>query len=165
MTALAGRKLRASQINGLAQPLRGAILAQAGVYLTTSGSTELALPKFSLSNVTVPNGGAVRFEANLRLSGGSGTAVAGDTFEMKVRQTTALTGTTVVSWRYIVPSANQASVSFGYAWIPPTAISGEVFHLSLQRIAGTGVLGVEASGLSSFNIYYVLDTSVWSNVP
>jgi hypothetical protein len=167
MTVQSGASITSAMINSLSQPAKGAILTQAGTYLTTSATTELALPKFSLAGVTVPPNGVMKFDLNTRLSGGSGTAVAGDTFEFRVRQTTALSGTLVAQVRYIVPSANQANFSPNYVWAPATnSVINTTFHLSLVRIAGTGVLGIEAGSLSSFGIYLISDTvNVWGLIP
>lgn len=150
---------------GLEAPLKGNILNVAGTYLTTSGTTELGLTKLSLTGITIPANGVMGFEASLRLSGGSGTAVAGDTFIVRVRQTTALSGTIRAEWRYIVPSANQASAFFSMPFVPTSgSVSNDSFHLSIVRLIGSGVLGVEGDLLSSFSIWYVLNTSVWSVV-
>lgn len=149
---------------GLEQTVKGSILNVAGTYLTTSSTTELGLTKLSLTGITIPSGGVMKFEASLRLSGGSGTAVAGDTFEIKVRQTTALSGTIRAAWRYIVPSANQASAYFSAIYIPSGGVSNQTFHISLQQIAGSGVLGLEGDLLSYFSISYILTTSTWSVV-
>lgn len=159
---LAGRKLRAEELNALPQPLDGNILAQSGTYLTTSSTTELALPKLSLTGVTAGTNGALRFEMNLRLS----TGTAGETFEFSIRQTTALTGTLRAQIRHIVRSGNQYAETIAFPWVPANgSVVGDSFHLSITRISGAGTLAVEADNRSSFAVYSVLDTSVWSNVP
>lgn len=165
---LAGQKLRAEDLNVLAQPLKGAIPIQVGTYLTTSGATELAMPKLSLNGITLGTDIAIQFQAALRLSGGSGTAVAGDTFEFVIRQTTPLVGLAVAGWRYIVPSGNQANMTHIYNWVPSgggITVINDSFHISMFRVIGTGVLAVEAGSISSFAAYAVRGTDVWTRVP
>lgn len=164
MTFLAGQKLRAEDLNVLAQPLKGAIPIQAGTYLTTSGGTELALPKMSLAGITLGTNIAMQFQMALHLSGGT----AGDTFDFFVRMTTPLSGLLVAQVRHIVASANQHNMTHIYNWVPSggsITVANDSFHLSMARVAGAGVLAIEAGSISSFAAYAVRGTDVWTRVP
>lgn len=147
--------------NGTVKPLRVKILGQVGTYLTTSGSTELGLTKLSLTGINLTSTQGMKFVVSLRLSGGT----VGDTFSVQVRQTTALTGTPRADIRHIVPSANQHTLDVEFPWLPGVTITNESFHLSLVRVAGTGVLGVEADSRSSFGIYSIGDNTIVSVIP
>lgn len=152
--------------NSRSKILRGNILVQAGSYLVTSGATELALPKLSLTSVTAPSGWGLVFAINLRVSGGAGGYSSADVFEFRVRQTTAVSGTLLASARFN-PIANfQNNVSFALPWITTGSIVADSFHLSVARVTGGGTIQVESNGggNSSFSVALSNDNTVWSNV-
>lgn len=161
-----GQRLTSALLEGIPKPLGGKMLIQSGTYLTTSGGTELKLPKLALTGITVASNAALAFRLDARLSGGSGTAVANDIFEFRVRQANDTSGTIVWACRYTVPSANQTNVSYEQTDIPQVTVSNESFYLSVIRITGSGVLGIESQGggMTSFGAYTSLTSSVWSRI-
>lgn len=156
-----GARLTSALLEGLAKPLQYKVLTQSGAYLTTSGTTELKLPKLTLSGVTLAANAGRRFVFAGRLVGGTG----GDSFEFRVRQSNDTSGTVVASWRYDVKSGNQSDATLVNVDAPGPAVNNDTFYLSLVRIAGSGTLTVQADRLTSFGVDSMLNSTYIISVP
>jgi hypothetical protein len=162
-----GQRLTSAVLNGLPQPLQGKILGQASAtYLQTSGTTELKLPKLTLTGITVASGAALEFRLNARISGGSVPPVPNDVFEFRVRQANDTSGTIVSAFLWIIPSTDQCDMSWSRVTVPSVTVSNETFYLSVVRILGSGTLGVQGqSGTTQFAAYSSLTNAIWAVVP
>lgn len=116
--------------------LAGRIISTIGLIHTTSGTTELNVPKLQISNILVEANRPYIFNFNLYVQG----SVALDSFYVRVRQNTGLTGTVLAFTPFIVNSAGKDdTVSLQLPWKP--AVGGTTtFFVSLVRASGSGTL-------------------------
>lgn len=143
------------------QLLSGVSLAQVGTYLTTSGTTELNLAKLAVSGINYGSTDVLKFTVLARFSGGA----AGDTFEVRIRQTTALSGTLLKSGRVIVDSANQFNKVIELPWVPGSSGTNQSFFVSLVKIVGSGNLAVEGDNNTQHILTKIGTTARYTLVP
>lgn len=124
---------------------------------TTSGTTELNLPKLALANVPVVSGRAYVF--HLYLYGNP--SVANTDFWFRVRTTTAVSGTNILRWNLYGSGAANLDEMAGYVapWIA-TSTGNVSFYLSAAQLTGSGNLNVCAG--SAFWIADGGAASQWS---
>ncbi len=136
---LAGQKLTAGQLNDATQKtIKSIEIGVAGAVYTTSGTTELNMPRFSVGPVSVVNGALYLWNLRLDLQNTVGT----DVFNLIIRRTTALTGTVISDW-LIRTSSGTVGYSQNY-WddFVSSADESVQYYVSVQRLSGTGTLSV-----------------------
>lgn len=136
---LAGQRLTAGQLNDATQKtLKSVEVSTAAVINTTSGTTELNVPKLALSGIPQVAGGLYRFSPRLTVQNSVGT----DDYSLILRRDTALTGTVVRQW--FLYSPNLTSVRQWQSWADITAIADETvnYFVSIQRTAGSGTIAI-----------------------
>lgn len=149
--------------NGLLKPWGGVVVTTAGSLVTTSGSGESNISNLALS----ANGRSLvqnRFYL-LCLQIEGNVADAGDQFRFRVRRDTALSGTTVGSFRW-----NSATVGgfndtkfFMLPWKSPTNVSNAKLYVSVAREAGSGTMQVFGDSNTAFWVMDAgSDTAIWS---
>lgn len=128
------------------------IATTAGFMATTSGTTELNLPKIAIENYRVTSGFFYTFALSLFYNFAS--VVAGDAYAVRIRKDTALSGT-VVGLFSIRPASADTFDDTKTFYLPWRATATDVdadFYVSVQRIAGSGTLGINGDRLSAFEV-------------
>jgi hypothetical protein len=127
--------------------LAGRIATTAGVINGAVAGTETTITKLTVAGVRVRLGAFYEFGINL-----SGQAsVVNDSFTLRVRRDTALTGVVVASTALITQVSNYThSRSMVYPWRCTADNPSAPFYVSLQRGAGTGVMDVNGDRATSF---------------
>lgn len=141
---LAGQRLTAGQLNDATQKtIKTVQVSQSGIVYTTSGTTQLNMPKFAIGPVALVAGALYRFDVRMTMQ----YAVSNNQeYNLIIRRDTALTGTVVVDW-VIYPAPNVAGFSFT-AWNEFTASADEPavnFYASVQRLNGANTMDVYGS--------------------
>lgn len=123
---------------------------------TTSGTTELNIPKLALLTVPVVAGRAYLFNAYLYVN----PSVANSDYWFRVRTSTALTGTEIVRWNIDQATGGlDQMVSCAAPWIA-TFTGSMSFYLSAQQMIGSGSLNICAG--SAFWVADAGAPSQWS---
>lgn len=144
---LAGQRLTAGQLNDATQKtLKSIEVSQAGIIATTSGTTELDVPKLGLGPVPLVNGGLYQFESRFTLQNSNGT----DEYTVRVRRDTALTGAIVTTWVVYAPGTTAGYLFVDWADVISAADENVQYFTSFQRASGSGTLSVYGQ-LSSTN--------------
>lgn len=159
----AGHLVTAKRLNAALGTITGRILAQAGTYLTTSGTTELDLPKLAVADYPVVAGRYYKFE--LRVQGNA--SVANDQFAFRVRRDTAVSGTELAQARYQVANVTAFTdqrVLIKY-WKATTTNPALDLFVSVQRTAGSGTLAIHGDTETQFAITDVGDIATFVEVP
>lgn len=144
---LAGQRLTAGQLNDATQKtLKSIDIIAAGALYTTSGTTELDLPKFALSAIPQVNGGLYRFD--LRIITSQNT-LATDQFSLFIRRDTALTGTIIDEIPIYPPPTVNGVLLVVWADFPAVADESVNYFLSAKRRSGTGTFTVYGQLLTS----------------
>lgn len=115
--------------------LAGRILSTTGVQYTTSGLTELNMPKLQISNITIEANRPYIFGMSIYCQG----SVANDSFFFRVRKDTGLTGAQLVIAPFITPVASRDVFQTVLLPWKPSVGGVTTFYASMQRAAGTGV--------------------------
>lgn len=141
----------------------GRVMSGAGVQYTTAGTTELDMVKMRIENYRVKSGGWYIFWVKLSAQFGSGT----DSFNIRVRKDTALSGTIVANFEWIGQVAGFThTILSGIPWQASADDTDADFYVSVQRAAGANVLSVNGDERSSFWIDdRGGDSTIWSKVP
>jgi hypothetical protein len=149
--------------NGVTKPLAGVLVTSAPNLGVTSGTTELNLAKLALAPaaLTVTSG---RFYALCLMIEGN-ASVANDQFQFQVRYGTALSGTSIASWRFQVANVTAFNDSkfWSVPWQCPSTDAAAKFYISVLRSAGTGTFTVTGGGRCAFWLEDMgADVNVWS---
>lgn len=132
-------------------------LSGVGTVYTTSGSTELNMPKLSISSINIVLGRTYHFSGHLYADG----TTDGDFFNVLVRRTTALTGPTLlaVPVHITLPTPGFAvNFKFDGHWVATSNNASDSLHVSVARAAGSsGIANIQGSGTgdgrnSQFNV-------------
>lgn len=125
----------------------GRLVTAAGVINTTSGTTELDIPKLAIENWTVTN--TAWYILNLKLS--AQMSAGNDSYLVRVRKDTALSGTVIAQFEWITQVAGFThAVSQHIPWQAPATDADADFYVSIQRIAGTGVAAINGASVTAF---------------
>lgn len=145
--------------------LAGRIATTAGFMATTSGTTQLNLPKLAIENYRVTSG--FFYEFKLSLFYNHATVSATDSFTVFIRRDTALSGA-IVAQGVIRPENPDTFDGSKTLLLPWRAVATDVdadYYVSVQRVAGTGTLAINGDRLSAFSIAPMGgDTALWSEV-
>jgi hypothetical protein len=128
--------------------LAGRILSTSGVQYTTSGNTELNMPKLQISNITIEANRPYVFGMTIY----NQHSVAGSSAFFRIRQNTALTGAQLVLGAAIVPtSGRDNNFTILLPWKP--AAGGVMSFFTSVQVPSplTGVV----------TVYGSLTTAVW----
>lgn len=135
---LAGQRLTAGQLNDATQKTLDSVsVSVAGGIGTTSGTTELNIPRLALGPVPLVAGGLYRFQIRAILSVTNNL----DAFSMIIRRDTALTGTVISE---VLLGAKDPTAGYGFTvapWVDMPAVLTEPsvsFFFSLKRNLSTG---------------------------
>lgn len=138
---LAGQRLTAGQLNDATQKtLQTVQVAQSGIIGTTSGTTELNLPKMAMGPFDLVAGGLYRVDVRLTLQY---TTANNQEYNLLIRRDTPLTGTVVVDW-VIYPAVNLSGFTFT-AWaefVSTIDDPGVQLYASVQRLNGSNTMQV-----------------------
>jgi len=143
----------------------GRLLTGAGFVHTTSGTTELNLTKLALENTRTESG--TWYTLNLNLFYNNATVAAGDSFLIRVRKDTALSGTVIAEFvvRPESPDTFDGSRTFAQPWFSGAQDLDADFYVSAQRQAGTGTLAFYGGSRTAFWIdEKTADGAVWFTV-
>lgn len=92
-------------------------------------------------------------------------SAAGNSFFFRVRQTTALSGTVIVSMPWVVVAgALDDMKSISLPW-KATSTATSTFHVSIQRLSGAGNASVYGDGKSALWVSRQGDSTVWTVAP
>jgi hypothetical protein len=142
--------------------LGGRIAATVGVINAGINTTEVNISKlgFTPTSVTINRVYVHVVTLSTQFSAGN------DSFVVRVRKDTALSGTIVFSQAWISQVAGFThDRSFIFPWIATATDASADFFVSLQRVAGTGTCDVNGSNASSYFILEMTNTSEWVSVP
>jgi hypothetical protein len=140
-------------------------VSTAGIIQTTSGTTELNITKLALENTRTESG--TWYVLNLNLTYNHATVAAGDSYLVRIRKDTALSGTTLAEFIVRPESADtfDGSKTFAQPWLSGGQDTDADFYVSIQRVAGTGTLGVYGNSHTAFWIdEKTADSAVWTTV-
>jgi hypothetical protein len=136
---LAGQRLTAGQLNDATQKtLKSIEVSTAGIINTTSGTTQLDIPKMALGPIPQVNGGLYQFNLHAIVQ----ASVATDEFKMLVRRDTALTGTIIQEWTIFAAGITTARGVYPWDDFVASATEDVNYFVSLQRTSGTGTLAI-----------------------
>jgi len=140
----------------------GRLVTQVGIQGTTVGTTELNFPKLAIENYRVKQNGWYIFWVRLSAQFGA----AGDSFVIRVRKDTALSGTILSSFEWIGQVGGFThSITMGLPWQAPADDTDADFYISAQRIGGGNVLAVNGDTRSaSWMDDRGGDSAIWSTV-
>lgn len=142
--------------------LGGRIVTTVGVINSGISTTETNITKLAFENSAITIGRVYVF--NLFLS--AQFSAGNDSFAVRIRKDTALSGTILVVSAWISQVAGFTHERFiSVPWIATGTDADADFYVSVQRAAGTGTCDVNGGSLSSFFIYEVTNPSDWTAVP
>jgi hypothetical protein len=123
-----------------------------GFMATTSGTTELNLPKLAIENYRVTSGFFYTFALSLFYN--FVTVAAGDSYSVRIRRDTALSGTVIGLFviRPATPDTFDDSKTFYLPWRATATDVDADFYVSVQRVAGTGTLGINGDRYSAHEL-------------
>lgn len=146
--------------------LGGRIIDQAGFIGTTSGTVEKDFAKLALEGRRIVSGRV--YELHLNLFWNFATVATGDSYIVRIRKDTPLTGTVIAEWviRPVDASAFDESESFEQPWRCTATDTNGRFYVSITRVAGTGTLSLNGDKKTAFWVVdRGSDTAVWASVP
>lgn len=150
------------QIDVLSSRVVGGVRAESSSpYIgTTSGTTELNLANLAITGRTVTSGHMYRFAGALYVN----ASISGDSFGIRVREDTSLTGTIAMDRAKIVQTSGfDHDWPFVFYWKCTSSSSSKAFYVSVVRAAGTGTCSVYGNGSSTWAVEDMdLTASVWS---
>jgi len=141
----------------------GRLVTQVGVQGTTAGTTELNFPKLAIENYRVKQNGWYIFFVRLAAQFGA----SGDSFAIRIRKDTPLSGTIISSFEWIGQVAGFThSITMALPWQAPADDTDADFYLSAQRIGGGNVLAINGDTRSAIWMDDKGgDAAIWSVVP
>jgi len=140
----------------------GRLVTAAGAINSGIGTTETNITKMAITGAKLSTAKFYLLNVNLVVN----FTNASDSFYVRIRRDTAVSGTVVAEWPWI-PDVNgyDDGRSFSQPYKPPANASSASFYVSLQRIAGSGTVSVYGDGKSAQWIDDLgADTAVWSVV-
>lgn len=141
--------------------LGGRIVTTAGVVHSGVAGTEVNYAKLAFENTAVTQGRVYVLTVKL-----SAQFNAGDnSFLVRVRKDTALSGTILVDWEWITQVAGFThQQTFSMPWVATATDADADFYVSVQRISGGGTADLNGARRSAFWIDEVLDGTLWTEV-
>lgn len=142
--------------------LGGRIVTTVGTIHTGITTTETNITKLAFENSSITVGRVYIF--NLLLS--AQFSAANDSFAVRIRKDTALSGTVLANTAWITQvSGFTHDRPIAVPWIATGSDADADFYVSLQRVAGAGTCDVNGNSLTSFFIYEVTNPGDWTAVP
>jgi hypothetical protein len=152
--------------SGWTSPLRqlaGRIAGTSGILQTTpNNTTETNIPKLAITGVKTRTGNFYVLRTSFTIE----ATAANDSYTIRVRKDTALSGTVLATWSWITDIAGFThSNGFSLPWKAVADNSNTNFYVSIQREAGVGTADLDG-GRCSFDVTDCgSDSSVWAIVP
>lgn len=147
------------------ESLRSTDVVAAGKLVTTAGAlvTGVVGTEVNISQLAVPaTPHALNEYYMFNLTAYALFSAAGNSFFFRVRQTTALTGTVIVSMPWVVSGgALDDTKSIFLPW-KATSTATSTFHCSIQRLSGAGTASVYGDGKSALWVSRQGDSTVWT---
>lgn len=141
-----------------------------GRVVTTAGSmtppgaidsTEANIAKLGMTGIRVVSGRWYTFNVNLYAN----FTAADNAFVVRVRKDTALTGAVVAQWQWVPPIAADDTESFAQPWLCTASDTAESFHVSVQRVLGSGTCTLYGDRHTAFWVREeTADATYWSEV-
>jgi hypothetical protein len=144
----------------------GRIASGTGFINTGIAGTEVNVAKVAIENYRATAGHFYMLSANIFWN--FATVVAGDSYVVRVRRDTALSGTIIAEWviRPVDNSAFDESESFNQPWKATADDADLDVYLSVIRVAGSGTLSINGDRRTAFWLTDLGgDTTLWSEVP
>lgn len=124
---------------------------QAGTLFTTSSNTEADIAKLAITGINIKKDRCYHFLARVY---GINPTVVNDDFYIRIRRTTAVTGTEILK------QANFIDVTFldhvlqlsGF-WVPTVDIASENFYVSIKREVGSGAISIIGDSQSMLSMW------------
>lgn len=141
--------------------LGGRIVTTAGVINAGITTTEVNVTKAAFENSTITSGRVYIFTFTFSAQ----FTTANDSFLIRIRKDTALSGTVLVTWA-IIPQVSGFShyVTQRRPWIAPASDADADFYISFQRIAGSGSCDINGNSETTFFIEEVVGPTDWISV-
>lgn len=142
--------------------LAGRIVTTAGNIHSNLTTTETTITKLNITGVRVDLNRVYEFYLNLH----GNLSVAGDSFTVRVRKTTALSGTVIAEWPWLCASSGlDDAKSFSQPWKATANTASESFFVSVQRVLGSGNIDINGDRHTAFWIKNGgAESGVWSEV-
>ncbi len=129
----------------------GGARAESGSPYVASGisTTEVNIAALAIENKVCRSGRMYGFAGHLRVN----CTVAGDSFAVRIRKDTALSGTEVGLY-HLIPKVGgyDHTVIVNPTWKCTSDDTDADFYVSIQRIAGTGTVSVYGQGYTSIRL-------------
>jgi len=142
----------------------GVRVLTSGIITSSSGTTEVNVPKLAMTGRRVKSG--TYYVLHLSLFGQG--SVNADDFSIKVREDTALSGNAIADFRWVVgqEAVVNAQRTWEGLWKCTADNTNKSFFISVQRLLGTGQLDIQGDVHTSWWIEETTaDSAVWSDVP
>jgi hypothetical protein len=134
---LAGQRLKAGALNDATQKtLKSVEISATGALYTTSGTTELNIPRLALSNIPQVNGGLYGFDVRLVVN----QTVLVANYSFFIRRDTALTGTIIAEIPLFAPPSLNGELLSTWTDVAATLNENVNYFASLKQTAGTGTM-------------------------
>jgi hypothetical protein len=147
-------------------PIKAVLLTNTAAIATTSGTTELDLSKYAMTGLSLTTGRYYMLRYNVTYT----KTVAADTFDLKVRANTAVSGTQI-GQSGINPTQGNAGADWTFEFMFKGDSSYTAIYFSIVRTGGTGTFtyygAVPATPLlyrSWATLNDMGDTDNWSEV-
>jgi hypothetical protein len=125
----------------------GVVIATPGVVQAGVAASEATIAKLTTTGVRLRGG--CFYELNTAISGQP--SAGGESYNIRVRRDTALSGTVVMLWPFITQvAAYTHSRSFSVVYKAPADAPSASFYVSLQRATGAGYFDVNGDRTTSF---------------
>lgn len=136
----------------------------AGIITSSSGTTEVNIPKLAMTGKRVKSG--TYYILHLSIFGQG--SVNSDDFSIKVREDTALSGNTIADFRWVVGNEQvvNSQRTWEGIWKCAADNNSKSFFISVQRLLGTGQLDIQGDVHTGWWIEETTaDSAVWTDVP
>jgi len=142
--------------------IAGRIATGAGFINSAIAGTETNIAKIAIENYRVTSGRFYVLNVNMYAN----FSIVDDSFIVRVRKDTAVSGTIVAEWPWIVDVAGYDDArSFSQPYKATANDTDADYYVSVQRAAGSGTCSVNGDKRTSFWIDdRGADTAVWSEV-
>ena len=135
----------------------------AGIITSSSGTTEVNIPRLAMTGKRVASG--TYYILHLSLFGQG--SVNSDDFSIQVREDTALTGNVIADFRWVVGNEQvvNSQRSWEGIWKCTATNTNKSFFVSVKRLLGTGQLDIQGDNHTGWWIEETTaDSSVWADV-
>lgn len=140
--------------------LTGRIMSGTGAQYSGIASVETHLAKLATPGVKITGGRVYEFKVALLAN----FTAAGNSFTIRVRRDTPLTGPVVAEWSWQSGTAGfDDARTFTQEWVAPATAPAVPFFVTAVRAAGGGTMGVYGNRRSSFRVRDA-GAGVWAEV-